>query len=140
MNVLPIVNILLLNYEYPPIGGGAGNATKELGRALVSLGHRVTVLTSQTPNFRGSIDDNGVTVHRIRSFRRHESHATLLEMIAYCVSALFAVSRIPKSESIDGVICFFALPVGPLGLFLKASRKIPLVLIYALSPPLVVCF
>ena len=39
------MKILLINYEYPPNGGGAGNATREIGRALTQMGHAVTVLT-----------------------------------------------------------------------------------------------
>lgn len=33
------MNLLLINYEFPPVGGGAANATWELARAVVQL-HR----------------------------------------------------------------------------------------------------
>ena len=38
------MKILLINYEYPPFGGGAGNATQEIGRALTKMGYAVTAL------------------------------------------------------------------------------------------------
>ena len=48
-----IVNILLLNYEYPPIGGGASNATyyilKELSK---NKNIKIDVITSSVSNFK----------------------------------------------------------------------------------------
>lgn len=47
------MNLLLINYEFPPVGGGAANATWELARALVQLGHHPSssplVLGTETP-------------------------------------------------------------------------------------------
>ena len=42
------MRVLLVNYEYPPFGGGAGNATQEIGRTLARMGHTVTVLARRT--------------------------------------------------------------------------------------------
>jgi len=41
------MHILLLNYEFPPAGGGAGFATYNIGRELVKMGVKVDVLTSK---------------------------------------------------------------------------------------------
>src|SRR5437016_4756459 len=43
----PAVSLLLINYEYPPIGGGAGTATWQIGRHLAAMRCRVAVLTSR---------------------------------------------------------------------------------------------
>ena len=40
------MKICLLSAEYPPMQGGVGDYTRELARALIQLGHSVTVLTS----------------------------------------------------------------------------------------------
>ena len=48
------MKILLLNYEFPPIGGGAGMATYCLSEALANFGNDVDVLTS------GSLGDKPV--------------------------------------------------------------------------------
>ena len=40
------LHVLLLNYEFPPAGGGAGNATFQIARQLVKLGVKVDVLTA----------------------------------------------------------------------------------------------
>jgi hypothetical protein len=39
------MRILMLNYEYPPLGGGASPVTKSLSEELVKLGHTVYVIT-----------------------------------------------------------------------------------------------
>ena len=41
------MKILLLNYEFPPLGGGAGKATYNLAKELARVGHDVDVLTSR---------------------------------------------------------------------------------------------
>ena len=40
------MKILLLNYEFPPLGGGAAKATFNIAKELAGLGHSVDVLTS----------------------------------------------------------------------------------------------
>ena len=41
------MHILFVTGEYPPMQGGVGDYTRELGRALCSLGAKVTILTSE---------------------------------------------------------------------------------------------
>ena len=41
------MNILVLNYEYPPVGGGGATVTAQLCGRLASLGHGVDVITMQ---------------------------------------------------------------------------------------------
>ncbi len=33
------MNILIVNYEFPPVGGGGGKASFNLARQLAGLGH-----------------------------------------------------------------------------------------------------
>ena len=53
------MNILLINYEYPPIGGGAATATAAIAGHLASLGHAVTVLTSRFRDLKGPRSGRG---------------------------------------------------------------------------------
>src|SRR5439155_15811989 len=39
------MKLLVLNYEFPPLGGGAGNATACLTREWAARGHEVEILT-----------------------------------------------------------------------------------------------
>ena len=75
------VKILLINYEYPPFGGGAGNATQEIGRALTKMGHAVTVLIGG----KGDLytDPDGIRVVPVDSSRKHFSQASFKEMFSF---------------------------------------------------------
>src|SRR5437773_11184487 len=72
-------SLLLVNYEYPPIGGGAGTATWQIGRHLAAAGCRVAVLTSR---FRGQpafVEQEGIEIHRVPVLRRRADRCTPLE-------------------------------------------------------------
>ena len=40
------MELLILNYEYPPLGGGAGVVTKTIAEGLSAKGHKVTVVST----------------------------------------------------------------------------------------------
>jgi len=41
------MRILIINYEFPPIGAGGGKASQEIAGCLVEMGHTVRVITSR---------------------------------------------------------------------------------------------
>ncbi len=63
------MRICFVTGEYPPMQGGVGDCTREIGRALIQLGHQVTVVTcskaattsrpkaSDEPVVRATVDD-----------------------------------------------------------------------------------
>jgi glycosyltransferase involved in cell wall biosynthesis len=57
------VRIALISGEFPPMQGGVGDFTNELGQALATLGHEVHVITSASPNTEHATC-NTVIVHR----------------------------------------------------------------------------
>jgi glycosyltransferase involved in cell wall biosynthesis len=62
------VNIVLVADFYPPAPGGLEAHVRRLGRALVQSGHDVTVVAGGAPGPvpPAPLDDDGVTVHRVR--------------------------------------------------------------------------
>lgn len=119
------MNLLLINYEYPPIGGGAGTATWNMSRELVQQGHYVVVVTANYQNLRGWSDEEGVKVYRCRALRKSPDRSSLLEQFSFVVSAAVVLPKILKQYPIEGVIVFFSLPCGPLGLWCKILKGIP---------------
>ncbi len=45
------MRILIINYEFPPIGAGGGKASKKIAESLVEMGHTVRVITSRPTQF-----------------------------------------------------------------------------------------
>ena len=73
------MRILIINSEYPPIGGGAGNASANLAKALSALNQEVTVLTVRFGDVPFLSNENGVSIRRIRSFRRNKDRSGAFE-------------------------------------------------------------
>lgn len=119
------VNVMLINYEYPPVGGGAGNATMFIARALHRLGHHATVLTSAYAELAGLREEHGVKVHRLNAGRRAADRASTREMFSFVSAAMKAAPSIALADDIGGVIVFFTLPCGPVALRLNHALKLP---------------
>ena len=61
--------LLMLNYEFPPIGGGASPVTFDLCRQLVKLGHKVDVVTMHYGNLPRVEIVEGTRVFRTPAIR-----------------------------------------------------------------------
>lgn len=119
------MNLLLINYEFPPIGGGAGNATHFLAKAMAKQGHDVTVLTGAWKEHRGTFHQDGFTLIRLPYRRQHPSMASPKEMSTFVGKAFLKLPKIVKSKRISHAIIFFTIPNGPLGWYLKTRFNIP---------------
>lgn len=121
------MNILLINYEYPPIGGGAATAAAAIARHLASLGHSVTVLTSQFGKLKGIIREGDVQVVRCTAIRRYPDRSGILEMFSFLVSAGLMLGSLIRKYCIEASIVFFSFPCGPLGLWGLKRGNVPYV-------------
>ncbi|MBU0768889.1 MAG: glycosyltransferase family 4 protein [Proteobacteria bacterium] len=120
------MNILLINYEYPPTGGGAANETFFIAQHLANKNiHRPVVLTSRYKNLYGKTIQNGVVIYRVNAIRKRKERSNLFEMISYIFSACFSLPRILSLEKIDACIVFFSIPCGPIGLLAHYIKRIP---------------
>lgn len=122
------VNLLLVNYEYPPVGGGAANASRYLAKGFLELGHGATVLTSSFRGLAGLRNEEGVRVCRVPSIRRKACQSNMAEMAAFLLSAFLHARGIAREGKIDGSIAFFTLPSGLVGWELKKALGIPYVI------------
>jgi glycosyltransferase involved in cell wall biosynthesis len=120
-----IVKLLLINYEFPPVGGGAANATSFLSRALVGLGHEVTVLTTAFGPLRGTATEAGVDVVRVRTLRRSADRSNPVEMLSFLLAALIPGIRLARRRRFDATIAFFTIPSGPIACLLRLVFGIP---------------
>jgi len=123
------MQILLCNYEYPPIGGGGGVAMSAMANELARRGHEVTVLTSRAFGLPADCVENGVRVVRVPVFfRRQIAVANLPSMAAYLPMGALRGLRLGRERSFDIINTHFAVPTGPLGDWLARRLGIPNVL------------
>lgn len=124
------MRLVLVNYEYPPLGGGAGNATRCIAHALALQGHEVVVVTSAFKDLRGEAEEeSGVRVTRLAVRRRREDRSDYGEMLSFVFAANAFLRRFLRDYAADGLVVFFSLPCGPLGWLAHRRTGVP----YAIS-------
>lgn len=128
------MNILWINHEYPPIGGGGATVTKALAREFAALGHSVTVVTAgytdketglSTPAYE---QVGGVIIYRLKCKRAKKESSTFFEMFSFLCAAFRFVPSLVKKAKYDIAYIFFGIPNGPLGWYLKKRYNIPYVI------------
>jgi glycosyltransferase involved in cell wall biosynthesis len=120
---------LLINYEFPPVGGGAATASKYLGIALSRRGNRVVVLTSAYKSLSGVSQEEGMTVIRLPALRTSIHRSGIIQMTAYILSASLRAPGVARQYNVDRCIAFFSVPGGIVARWLQFRRSIP----YAIS-------
>jgi glycosyltransferase involved in cell wall biosynthesis len=125
----PAVKLLVINYEYPPIGGGGGVICRDICEEIGSRGHEVTVITSGLGDSPSYESTNGVGIHRVpvmmRSKRDVASLPSMLSYVPLCVRKGTALFR---SRRFDVINTHFAVPSGPAGHWLSERFRVPNVL------------
>ncbi|KAB2945332.1 MAG: 1,2-diacylglycerol 3-glucosyltransferase [Candidatus Methanoperedens nitroreducens] len=120
------MRILMLNYEYPPLGGGASPVTKSLSEELVNLGHTVDVVTMGFKGLKQKEETNGVTVYRVPSIRKEQSVCQTHEMLSYCYSAYRFLPKLLKENKYNICHTHFIIPTGVVSYLNKS--KIPYII------------
>jgi glycogen synthase len=121
------MRILIINSEYPPIGGGAGKASANLARELVNMGQEVVVLTSAFSDLPGDDQSEGVRILRIKAIRRKQDRSSALEQIVFMVLSCLATLRLLRSWRPDITLAYFGVPCGPAALLAKIFYGVPFV-------------
>jgi glycosyltransferase involved in cell wall biosynthesis len=123
------MRILIINYEFPPLGGGGGVASYQIARRLVARGHEIDVLTTGRRDLPSTEVIEGLAIHRVPVVGRADlATATLLSMLSFFPSSLLKGSQILRKRRYDILNTHFAIPSGPTGVVLSRLFDIPHVL------------
>ena len=104
----------MLNYEYPPLGGGAGNATRHLLREFARFDDlHITLVTSSTDKERTEKPHDNITIHFLDIAKKGSLHyQTSRDLIIYSWKAWRFCRSLMNEESFDIVHAFFGIPCG----------------------------
>ena len=123
------MRILVINYEYPPIGGGGGFVTRDILEHMVELGHHVTIVTSHYKGLKRHDNVKGVKVFRVPVlFRTKEEVANIPSMLCYVPCSLLKVLFGLNGYRYDIINTHFTVPSGPTGYLLSRLFHLPNVL------------
>jgi len=122
------MNVLMLNYEFPPIGGGGGQAHLSLlheyaGRA----GLTVDVLTSAPqPGLTVETFAENVRIHKV-GIQKQDLHLwRRSEVLAWLRRAKAPYRRLLHEQTYDVVHAFFGFPTG--WLCYRTARRVPYII------------
>jgi glycosyltransferase involved in cell wall biosynthesis len=122
------VRILMLNYEFPPLGAGGSTSSFNLARNVVALGHEVDVVTM---GFRGIPSEetmDGVHVFRVPSVRARREVCHTHEMATYVASGAVKATVLAGKHRYDLCNAHFIFPTGPIAYALRHLHGLPYVL------------
>lgn len=122
------MRILVLNHEFPPIGGGGGRAAEDICRELSERGYQIKVLTAHIKGLSREEERDRYQIIRLPSLRSQPYRASLLSMAAYVLTGLWAGRRLIHSFKPDLIHAHFAVPAGALAWALSRITGIPYVL------------
>jgi glycosyltransferase involved in cell wall biosynthesis len=122
------VKILLLCYEYPPVGGGGGRVAAQVAARLVTRGHQVRVVTAGMRHLPRREVREKVEILRPASFRRREDTCTVPEMALYVLTNVWTAVREARQWRPDILHAHFAVPTGPVAFIASLLTGIPYVL------------
>jgi glycosyltransferase involved in cell wall biosynthesis len=111
---------LMLNYEFPPLGGGGGRVSHSLARGFVQRGIAVDVVTSQYGGLPRRETMDGIELYRVPVLGRKERQtATFVSMFSYLLPGFICAARLCAEKRYDFINTHFVLPTGPLGVLLS---------------------
>jgi glycosyltransferase involved in cell wall biosynthesis len=110
------MRVLMLNYEYPPIGGGAANATACMLPHLAAFGVQVDLLTTAPAcSFELLTPCPGVRVIRLPVPGVGRNYQGNQALLGYTLAAALRLPTLLSATRYDLAHAFFALPSGLLG-------------------------
>ncbi|HHH12505.1 MAG TPA: glycosyltransferase family 4 protein, partial [Candidatus Moranbacteria bacterium] len=121
------MRILLLNYEYPPLGGGAANATEHILREFVGRKNLSVDLVTSAVGGREQINlGGGVRVFRLNIGKRNNlTQQSVVDLLRYSFSGYFFADKLLSRNRYDYIHAFFGVPCGAMARRLSRKRGVP---------------
>ncbi len=116
------INILMLNYEFPPLGGGAGNANYYILKEMARYPDlHIDLVTSSVGDFRVEQFADNITIHYldIKKNERNAHYQSNKDLLIYSLKALCYARTLKKIKKYDLCHAFFGIPCGYLAMRLK---------------------
>lgn len=122
------LKVLMINYEFPPIGGGGGTTTRFLAKYMARLGVDVNILTSK-PGKEDVVDHpEGYRLYYVGRTKNKLSGTHIPELVIFALTIIYYSKIVLKQIQPDLIHCFFTLPSGSCGLYCKKIYKIPYII------------
>lgn len=122
----------MLNNEYPPLGGGQGNANKYLFEQMVNEYPEINIdiITSSVNNYRKEdITSNSIYYLNIGKKNKNYHHQNVKDLILYTLKSFFFARKLIKKNKYDLTIAWASVPAGFISFLLKKIFNIPYIVL-----------
>jgi glycosyltransferase involved in cell wall biosynthesis len=119
------MRILLINSEFPPIGGGAGNASAHIAACMVAAGHEVTVITSKYRGLPWTETRDEIRIIRAPARRKRLDRSLPYEQISFILGGFLRALPVALRKRPEVTLAFFGMPSGAIALPLRLFLGIP---------------
>lgn len=123
------IRILFLNYEYPPLGGGAANANAYLLEEYSQSPNITVDLITSSPDSKEHLSTLNANI-RVHALPIGKTSATLhhqsqKELLVYSFKAYRYVEKLLQKNQYDVIHAFFGVPCGALAWRLGKKYQVP---------------
>ena len=122
------MRILMLNYEFPPLGGGASPVTYEIAKGYAHLGHKVDVVTMGYKGLSKYQKSDKINIYRIPCIRWKKEISSPFEHLTFILSAAIFFGKHLTKTRYDINHTQFILPTGVISLWLKKRYGLPYII------------
>jgi hypothetical protein len=118
----------MLNYEFPPIGGGAANAHLcLLSQYADNSKLKIDVLTSAPkPGFTREQFADNITIYKVGIHKKNLHYWRKIEVLEWLLKARFHYRKLLRENGYDLVHAFFGFPTG--WLCFRTANKLPYII------------
>ncbi|MEI8305751.1 MAG: glycosyltransferase [Chloroflexales bacterium] len=124
------MRILMLNNEFPPLGGGTGTVNRAILARLANVPDLEVDLVTSALGYRAERER---LAERVRLFKvpvanRNIHHSSSRELLTYAALALPTALRLHRARPYDLVFAWSAVPAGGVALALRRLARLPYIL------------
>jgi len=121
------LKVLVLDYEYPPLGGGAAPVAQAVCRRLAAAGNRLDVVTMAFSGLAKEEEEPNLRVLRVPCLRRKSHLCHGHELFTWMITGAARARRLLREESYDVIHAHFLLPCGVVARRLAREHGLPYV-------------
>ena len=112
-------NILILNYEFPPIGGWASPVSYDISQWYIDAWYNVDVITMWFKGLPKYENKDWINIYRVKCIRIKKEVCHPREQLTYLISWYFKAKKLLKQKKYGICHCHFLIPTGILAYILK---------------------
>jgi len=115
------MKILMLNYEFPPLGGGAANANYYLLKEFAKRENlKIDLITSSVDRFKKEKFSQNIIVYRLNIGKNKQNfhYQTNKDLLVYSFKSYFFAKKLLKKNNYDSIHAWFGIPCGFIAMLL----------------------